>query len=247
MATSGSTNWAMTRNEIITMAYQHMGIIGDGEVPTAEQYTKGAMFLNAIIKEWESDGMPLWKISTFNFTPTSSTGSYAISVGGTINRYPPLKLLQAWYRNTTTNVDTPINLVTRSDYNMFSPKTQEAVPNSIYYIPPGNQGRTSQEMEGTLILWPEPTAAFVATNAIYVVGQFPFEDFDAAGDYPDFPSNWNHALSWGLAESMSLGEGVPSGKVSQIEKKAIRYKQQALNNGPEEGSMYIQPMRHAYR
>ena len=247
MATSGSANWVMTRNEIITMAYQHMGIIGDGEVPTAEQYTKGAMFLNAIVKEWQSDGMPLWKITTFSFTPTASDGTYTIGSGGDISRAagPPLKMLQAWYRNTSTNVDTPLQLITKADYNRLSPKTQEGTPNSLWYDPPGNQG--AAQPLGNLYVWPEPTAAFVAAHTIFLVGQFMFEDFDASSDNPDFPSNWNHALSWGLAESMSLGEGVPSGKVSQIEKKALRYKQQALNNGPEEGSLYLQPAYHAYR
>ena len=247
MATSGSVNWVMTRNEIVTMAYQHMGIIGDGEVPSTEQYTKGSMFLNAIVKELEGEGMPLWKITTFSFTPTASTGSYTVGSGGAINRAagPPLKIHQAWYRTTATGQDTPINLVTKSDYNRLPAKTQEGVPNQIWYDPPGNQG--AAQPLGTIYVWPEPSAAFVAANTIYLVGQFMFEDFDASSDNPDFPSNWNHALSWILAESMCLGEGVPSGKVAQIEKKAFKFKQQALNNGPEEGSVFLQPSFYAYR
>lgn len=245
MATSGSANWGLTRDEIIKLAYQRMDVIGDGETPSTDQYTKAATVLNGIVKEWQGDGMPLWKISTFSFTPVASTGSYSIAVGATtIARYPPLKILQAWYRdNATYPNDTPLQLVTKADYNLLTPKTQEGTPVNIWYDPPGNQGRTSVEPAGTLYLWPEPSAAFVASNTIYLVGQFMFEDFDASGDYPDFPSNFNNALAWALADEMSLGEGVPSGKVAQIEKRAARSKQAALNNGPEEGSLFLQPMR----
>lgn len=247
MATSGSSNWVLTRDDIITLAYQRMGILADGETPSTAQVTKAALVLNAIVKEWESDGMPLWKITTFSFTPTASDGTYTIGSGGDISRSagPPLKLHQAWYRNTTTNVDTPINLITKHEYNMLSPKTTEGVPNSIWYDPPGNQG--AAQPLGNLYVWPEPSAAFVAANTIYLVGQFMFEDFDASTDNPDFPSNFNNALGWWLAHEMAIGEGVPSGKVAQIEKRAMYSKQSALNNGPEEGSLFIQPSRHAYR
>lgn len=245
MATSGSANWGMTRDNLITLAYQRMGIIGDGESPSTEQVTKANTVLNALVKEKQGDGMPLWKISTFSFTPVASTGAYTIAVGATtIARYPPLKILQAWYRDSeTTPHDTPLQLVTKADYNLLTPKTQEGVPVNVWYDPPGNQGRTSAEPAGTLTLWPEPSATFVASNTIYVVGQFMFEDFDAAGDYPDFPSSFNNALAWALADEMSLGEGVPSGKVSQIEKRAEKSWKKALDNGPEEGSLFIQPMR----
>lgn len=241
MATSGSANWALTRDEIIGLALRRCSAFAKGETPGAQDVTDAAMTLNAIVKEWAADGMPLWKISTFTITPVASTASYQIKSGGTVNRYPPLRIIQAWYQNTSTNADTPLNLVTRDEYNLLSPKTQTGTPNQLYYNPPGNQGNTSQEPSGTVYLYNVPDSAFVASNTIYCVGEFMFEDFDASGDYPDFPSNFNNALAWQLALELSHEYGVPPQQRAQLKAQAKESKTNALLNGAELGSMFIVP------
>lgn len=250
MATSGSANWGLNRDEVITLALRRINAVAQGETPTATAISEAAVALNALVKEWEADGMPLWKISTFNFAPTANTSSYQITVGGTVNRYPPLKILQAWYRNTsvTPNTDTPINLITRSDYNLLTPKaTTAGVISQLYYDVPGNQGQTSQQPLGTVYVWNTPNASFASSNQIYCVGQFPYEDFDSSTDYPDFPPNWNNALAWNLAVDLAPEYGVPLGNVAQMTKRADRAKANALMNGPEEGSLYIQPSYYGRR
>lgn len=59
MTTSGSFNFNLTRNEIITQALRDIGILGDGENATGDQITDGALRLNLMIKAWRNRGISL--------------------------------------------------------------------------------------------------------------------------------------------------------------------------------------------
>jgi len=62
MSTSGSVNFNNTRNEIILAAYQMIGYVGYEESSvssTAQTAAEG--FLNRMIKDWQLDGIHLWK------------------------------------------------------------------------------------------------------------------------------------------------------------------------------------------
>lgn len=241
MATSGSANWTLNRNEVLTLALRRCKAVGEGETPTAAAITDAAVALNAIVKEWQADGMPLWKLTLFSITPVASTSSYIIASGQAVNRYPPMRIIQAFYRNTSTNIDTPLELITRDEYYRLSKKSQTGTPNQLWYDPPGNQGQTSAEPRGTVYVWNTPDGAFVASNLIYCVGEFLFEDFDTSTDSPDFPSYFNNALAWDLACDLAYEYGVGNAEKSQMEKRSERSKARALSNAYERGSMFIQP------
>mgnify|MGYP006378777919 CR=1 FL=1 len=111
MTTSASYNWEMTRNEIITDALALCGAVDENDTPSAAQYTKGARVLNGIIKTMSGPvGMPLWAITTKSFALTANAATYTIGVGQTVDSPKPIKIIQAWHRDTTTNFDTPINV-----------------------------------------------------------------------------------------------------------------------------------------
>lgn len=239
MALSNSINFKLNRDQVITLALRRINAIGQGESPTTTAATEAAVALNALVKAWEADGMPLWKITTQTFTPTASTSSYTIGIGATINKKPPLKVHQAWYRNTASSKDTPLMLITRDEYNLISTKSSTGTPNQMYYNPPGDLG--GGEMSGTFYLYNTPDSTFASGNTIYFVGQLPFDDYDATSDDTDFPSYWINALSWGLAEQLSYEYGVPPNLAKNIMLMATKEKQQALSFGSEEGSLFLAP------
>src|SRR3990167_2781910 len=75
MASSGSYNLSITRDDIITAALQLAGIIGEGETGTASQVTEAALLLNMIVKLREADGMPLWALKRGYILPFTGTSS----------------------------------------------------------------------------------------------------------------------------------------------------------------------------
>lgn len=84
MATSGSTNFSVSRNDIIKMAYQKIGVVAEGDSPNSNQYTEGSLLLNGIVKSW-SVGLkiPLWSLRYGAIFPQSLTTPHSVLLGST--------------------------------------------------------------------------------------------------------------------------------------------------------------------
>lgn len=82
MATSGSVDFSVSRDNIIKAAYQRSGIVGVGLAPSSDQYTEGAILLNSIVKSWSASlGMPLWAIRYGAIFPQSLTTPHSLTLG----------------------------------------------------------------------------------------------------------------------------------------------------------------------
>lgn len=241
MSTSLSYDYTKNRDQIITRALRIVGAIGQGETPNAEAVTEAAEVLNDLIKEWETDGMQLWCIKEYSMTPIASTNQYAIGTGYTVNQVAPTKILQAWSRSST-NLDTPVLLITRQEYNMLGSKTTEGQPSQLWYNPPGEISGT--ENFGTITLYVTPDTNYATNYTLYFTGVRPLQDFDASTDVMDFPQYWANAVVWGLADQLSYEYGVGLSERAMIGKKAELHKEKALSYGVEEGHLLIQPAPH---
>lgn len=241
MPTSLSYNHTTTRDGIITRALRIVGAIGQGETPSATAITEAAEALNDLVKEWQADGMSLWCIREYHFTPTDGVNTYNIGSGllsPHINDIAPLKILQAWTR--VNSLDTPILIITRHEYNMLGAKSTPGAPTQFFYNPPGEIEST--EPFGTLYAYPTPNADTVSRCVHYFTGVRPYADFDSDIDVPDFPQYWNNAVKWGLADQLSYEYGVGLDERSRIERKADKHKEKAMSYDTEEGHLLIQPM-----
>lgn len=80
MATSGSVNFSVSRDDIIKAALQRIGVVAVGGTPSASQYTEGSLLLNGIVKSWTASlGMPLWGSQNLVLLPT--TGVRNVNIG----------------------------------------------------------------------------------------------------------------------------------------------------------------------
>jgi hypothetical protein len=234
MATSGSADFSITRNDLVKYALINLGVLGEGETPSSTQYTDGAMILNMIVKAWHADGMPLWARKQTSFALTATT-TYNIGVGQTINTARPLKIYNSFLRNSS-DIDRQITLLPREEYDRLSSKQTEGIPTALFYDPQG--GATAY---GTINLWPKPDTTAIADYTCFITYQRPFEDFDGATDTPDFPQEWYMALLWMLSWAISPSYGIPPKERAQFLEEAVRLKLEALSFGMEEGSVIIGP------
>ena len=53
MATSGSIDFTLTRDTCIDEALAQLGVLGEGQTPTAAQYTADGVTLNLMLKSWQ--------------------------------------------------------------------------------------------------------------------------------------------------------------------------------------------------
>lgn len=75
MASSGSYDFTTTRDQLIELAHQHIGVLGEGESCTASQITEAARLLNLIVKLRAADGMPAWAMRRGIVLPFSGASS----------------------------------------------------------------------------------------------------------------------------------------------------------------------------
>lgn len=226
MATSGSTDFTVTRDDIIKRALRLIGALAQGETPTTDQVSEAAVALNGLVKAWQADGMPLWALKQRSVTLVDGTASY------TLDTPKPLKIIQAWNHDSTSNVDIPMRIITKQEYNILGNKTSSGNPIQCYYDP--------RRDTGVLYLFPVPSSAQVGLNSISLVYQAPFEDFDASTDTPDFPQEWYDAITYGLATRLAPEYGIPSVDRKMLYQEMTAIKQEVLSFGTEEGSLYFQ-------
>lgn len=231
MATSSSTNFSVTRDDIIKGALRLCGALAVGETPSADQVTEASEALNMLVKAWQADGMALWARGEYTLPLTLSTQSYNIGIGQTVNIAKPLKITHAILHDTQTNVDIPMRIITRDEYLRLGNKTTTGQPIQIYYDP--------QRDHGVLYVYPPANSSAVSYKQIKFTYQKPFEDFDASTDNPDFPQEWYEALKYGLASRLAGEYGISMDDRRQLMQEAILIKNEALGFGTEEGSFFF--------
>lgn len=233
MTTSNSTDWSLNRDQVITGALRKLGVLPSGGTPTASQISEASEALNALLKAFQADGMPLWKINTQTFTTTASTATYTVGPSQTVNCPKPLKIIQAfWTPSGGTN--TPLNIYTRYDFqDLPQGTTYTGAPVNLYYQPL----RTT----GVIKLWPAPADS---TTVITFSYQSMYEDMDNASDDFDFPSEWIQALIYNVAWSLAPEYGIPPVDRGILQKEAEYWHQYVLSLGTEEGSITFHPDRN---
>lgn len=277
MTTSGSVDFSVTRNQIITAAAAEMGLLAEGETASASIVTDFSLRLNSWVKSLMAQGARLWAMkqatlflevgeSTYSLGSTGdhctntyvqttlstdeALGSTSLSLTSTtgmaasdnigivlddgtihwttisgapgapttiasglasaatsgnavftytskITRPQRLDVDAANWHSLTGN-DTKVRIVSREEYTRHTNKTTPGKIVEAFYNP--------QLVNGVLKVWPTPDDA---TDVLQFWYERILEDFDAAGDTPDFAIEWSEALILGLAARMynSYGTG----------------------------------------
>jgi len=230
MSLSGSTSWSLQAQDVIQAALRKLGVLSGGATPETYQLTNGMQALNAMIKGFYADGMPVWAIQTYTFTVQSGVAQYLIGPGQTFNTDMPLKVLQAW-RNQQGNLSNiPMNIYTNYNYDLLPLALSSGTPVNLYYQP--------FETYGAINLWPKPNDSVTTVSIRY---QVPFEDMVNYTDNFDFPSYWTEAIIYGLAQRLAPEYGLPLMDRQALSQEAEKHHQNALSFGVEEGSFFFQP------
>ena len=230
MSTSGTTTWSMNRDSVINAALRKLGVLSGGSTAQTYQVTDATQALNAMIKGFQTDGMPVWAIKDYTFTTSATVSTYQIGVGKTLNTPVPLKVIQAARIESPGATNIPMEIKNHYDYNLLPVTASSGEPVNLFYQPFSTYG--------IITLWPTPIDA---TTTITITYQRPFEDMVTAIDDFDFPSYWEEAIIYGLASRMAPEYGIPLQDRGVLRQEAEAFHQQALSYGTEEGSLFLQP------
>lgn len=234
MATSNNTIWQLTRDEIINAALRKIGVVGEGQSANSTQLAEGSQALNAIISDFSTLGMPLWKREELGITLVTGQKEYEIGVGAAINHPFPLKLFQANLALTGSPTRLNMLVLAHYDYNNL-PVTTSGTPVQVSYQPMTNKG--------VLSVWPTPDSSVPANSQIILTFQRPFDIFTTGTETLDFPQEWANAVIYQLAHVLSDEYSLPLEDRRWFEKQASKRLEAALSIGTEDGSLFFYPDR----
>ena len=195
--TSGTTTFekGFSISDIVEEAYERLGIQG----VSGYQLKSARRSLNILFQEWANRGLHYWEVANNSITLVDGQATYTMfrSTGdGTSDAtavYGVDDILEASYRSS--NIDTPLTKVNRSQYQAFSNKTSEGVP-SQYFVQ-----RFIDKITVTLYLTPGSSEAGNFLNYYYV------KRIQDAGDYTneaDVPYRFVPCMTAGLAYYLAI-------------------------------------------
>lgn len=227
MATSGSTDYSLTARGIVQAALEMIGVVPIGETAEAEHSTKALEQLNLMVKTWGASSDPkLWLLTEGSQALTASTASYTLTAAR--------KVLSV--RRRTSNNDTPLSGLGRSDYFDLPTKSATGIPNSWYFDP--------QRSARKLYIWPTADTSTAASTTLQYTYLRVIEDLDTLDDDFDLPQEWLEPLEVSLAARLILPFRVhitdPAG-AALIQQRAESLYAQLSSYDEEPGSLFFQP------
>jgi len=241
-----SSNYSINRDQIISLALRKLGVLEIGDTPDANSVANAAMSLNLLIKQFNTDGLKLWKVSELIVPLVSGQTSYTLGGSGSATMYDalaptvaitdkPLKVIQGFYRNITSTpvVDTPVLLVSKQEYNVLGSKFSTGTANTIFY--------DARKLNGILYVYLTPDTYAQNNLQMHLIAQMPINDLSLATEVPDFPNEWMNCLVWNLADQLSMEYGVPMNSRQEIAQRAMAYKTQMSDWDVEAYSTFFAP------
>lgn len=232
MATSGSTNFSVNRDELIRSAFEKIGMALEGEALEAEDINVASRHLNMQIKAMQAHGLQIWKRKSQSITLVANQASYTLGPSGNVSMVRPLRILSCDRKNSS-NTTTSLNKLSLSDYEDLPNKEQTGLPVNYFYDP--------TLTNGTLKVWLVPGTAEAAEYTLEVVYSAPIEDMDSSTDDFDFPQEWYEAIMLGLAYRLSSLYGLELNERQILRQDAREALDLALSFDIEYTSIYFQP------
>lgn len=119
----------------------------------------------------------------------------------------PLRVLEGRRYNWLSTQSTPLITLARFDYYYLPNLYNTGVVTQYFFDPQMGNGSYNPSLSSSVMnVWPTPQDN---TNAMRFVGQRPLQKMTTMAQAPDFPSEWQLALEWGLAKQLGTGQSVP--------------------------------------
>jgi hypothetical protein len=182
---------ATTLLDVITDALGDIGVLAEGEVPSAAQAALGLRAMNNLVDQWKAEKLVIYTTTRTLKTITVSDGEYTVGSGADINIARPVFIDHINLVDTAPapDLETPLTKLTDETYAAIAQKAlTSALPTSWYYNPTFPLG--------TLTLWPVPTQSGLQL-ALYVPTAV--TEFTATSDSVSLPPGYKRMLVKSLA------------------------------------------------
>lgn len=189
-----------TPSNIITTAMRHAGKLAEGQLPTSEQFAMYSNDLTRMINLWQTQGLKLWLQQDIELPLIEGRGGagdpYTFGPGGSVDIVRPLRILQGYYLDSSGN-RRPIYPLSWDEWLTLAQTTQTGAV-AQYFV-------DKQSTVLNVYLWLVPDSV-AATGSCHFLVQTQVVTPVMLTDNTEFPPEWGHALTWGLAEEICTGQ-----------------------------------------
>lgn len=116
MATSGSTDFNRTRNELLTGALRLIGKSGRGKTASAADIDDASEALEMMVKAWQASGIHLWKMKQATLFVDKGTASYSFPGGNCTHSFVETTMKVAGVATDSTIDVNSISGMTAGDF-----------------------------------------------------------------------------------------------------------------------------------
>ena len=231
--TSGTTTFekGFSIADIVEEAYERIGLQG----VSGYQLKSARRSLNILFQEWGNRGLHYWEVANNSITLVDGQATYTMyrsTSDGTSDAtaiYGVDDILEAVYRNSS-NVDTSLTKISRSEYQSLSGKTNEGQPTQ-YFVQ-----RFIDKVIITLYLTPGSTEAGNYINYYYVKR---IQDVGSYTNATDVPYRFVPCMASGLA--FYLSQKFAPQRTQELKLLYEDELQRALSEDGSSASSYITP------
>lgn len=236
MTTASNPPVPQTCVQIITDAYQDVGILGQGDEPNSEMQASSMRRLNKYVNYLQTKGLKLWVQQDYSLqAPILQVGvggqgnPYTFGPGGLINMTKPRRIIEAYYADQN-QVRRPLNIMGRQEWDTLSTTSTQGTVTS-YFV-------DKQLTTLNLYLWLIPDAQ-AASGTVHVILDQQIPNFAEVTDTMAFPPEWALTLEWGLAHQLSTGQ--PQAVIERCKENMAFYQDELENWDVEDASTVFQP------
>lgn len=231
-----ATGFVITAAEVVTSALRKLGVLTQGEAATATEQAEGLLALNVMVGHFFTLGLPFYREYQHTITNlVAGQSDYTVSPDSVAPLGGVWGVYQAFLRDKNNQIDIPLRVVSRDEYNTMTNKTQQGTPVMVAMSPDGNIAK--------LYLTPDVNAAL---NKSVVLHGYKQEEVITSGASPVFPREWGEALIYGLCVRLAPEYGVPLDYTSKLERQAEAYLADAIMWNPQPTSIYFGAAEYGY-
>lgn len=207
-----------TAQNLITYAMQSLGVMGDGDTPTATELADGLVLLNEMLDSWSTDRIMVYQILQENFPLVAGTATYTIGSSGTFNTTRPVRIENAFIRDSN-NLDYQLQVIPQQSYDNIMTKTvQSNIPLYMY--------NDLAYPLSTLKFWPVPSQAYT----LYINSWKQLQQFSTLSTAAALPNGYQEAIRYTLASRLAPQFGVNTPQEVQELAKAALSRIKRLNS-----------------
>lgn len=221
MSTSGTTDYSLNSQQIITQALRIIRVLPAGVDPDGDDAEDAETALNLLLKTWTTHSH-LWIVTAGSAALVADQIEYSVAAAR--------RMISVRRRYTTGAIDTPMTEMSRQEYDDQPNKETSSVPVMWYFNP--------QRSSRTLYLWPPASAQTVTQYSLKYTYYRVIEDVDALNNDVDLPQEWLECLVWNLADRLMAYHNVGFPDVTA---RAAALLAQLSGQDQETASVFMQP------